>query len=569
MTRFRSRFLEGLKAWISSFSAADKSRPLRSRLGIALTLTGLLFGLVLGCGSSSFNFTNTGQSLQTRGVNDPIILGTTAKLRTLDPADAYEFWSGNLLHNLGDRLYSYELDSTDLRPQLAKALPQVSSDGLTYTIPLRQGVVFHDGTAFNAEAMAFSLRRFMENGGQPSFLLSDVVSSIQATGEFELTIRLKQPFVAFPKLLAFTGLCAVSPAAYTLGEGQFEPDRFVGTGPYRLAQLGTDSLKLEVFDQYWGDPPANVGINVQRYSNSAMLFNAFRTGAIDVAYQSMDVVQTRTLQDRAQQAGWQVVEGTGLGIYYLSVNVKSSPLDQLPVRQAIAAAMNRALLRERVFLGQVEPLYSLIPNAMAGAQPVFRQRYGQDDFGEARTLLSKAGYSPNHPLTLELWYRSNITNDQLAANLIRAAADRGLAGALVIQLQGVESATAYQNLDRGIYPLFLLDWSADFFDPDGYIQPFLYCSEGSAQTGCAAGPSKGQGSFYYNDRVNALIEQQRRIADSASRSKLLDEIQDILANDVPFIPLWQSKAYLYVQRGITGGQFQTPQKVPFWTLARS
>ncbi|HEY9824838.1 MAG TPA: ABC transporter substrate-binding protein, partial [Stenomitos sp.] len=165
--------------------------------------------------------------------SDRVVIGTTSKYRTLDPADAYEVFSGNLLYNLGDRLYDYETGTGKLKPKLATALPKVSGDGLTYTIELRKGVKFHDGTAFDAKAMAFSLQRFIENGGNPSGLLADPVKKIEATAPYELTITLKKPFVGFPNLLAFSGLVAVSPKAYKKGPGQFLPNEFVGTGPYK------------------------------------------------------------------------------------------------------------------------------------------------------------------------------------------------------------------------------------------------------------------------------------------------------------------------------------------------
>ncbi|MGB8699498.1 MAG: ABC transporter substrate-binding protein, partial [Thermosynechococcaceae cyanobacterium] len=173
-----------------------RSRRSVSLLGICLLLT-------VGCGRSAPPpGGGTG--------SDRVVIGTTAKYRTLDPADAYEVFAGNLLYNMGDRLYDYVSGSDQLQPKLASALPQVSEDGLTYTIPLRKGVKFHDGTPFDAKAMAFSLQRFIENSGQPSGLLGDPVKSIAATGDFELTITLKKPFAAFPNLLTFSGLVAVS-----------------------------------------------------------------------------------------------------------------------------------------------------------------------------------------------------------------------------------------------------------------------------------------------------------------------------------------------------------------------
>lgn len=115
------------------------------------------------------------------GVNNGrVTLGTTLKAETVDPADAYELFSGILLSNLGDRLYTYKPGTTELEPQLATALPNISADGLTYKIPLRTGVTFHDGSPFNAEAMAFSMQRFMQNGGRPAFLLSDKVAAVAA-----------------------------------------------------------------------------------------------------------------------------------------------------------------------------------------------------------------------------------------------------------------------------------------------------------------------------------------------------------------------------------------------------
>ncbi|MFM7192669.1 MAG: ABC transporter substrate-binding protein, partial [Microcystaceae cyanobacterium] len=189
-----------------------------------------------------------------------------------------------VVYNLGETLYTYQLGTTTLIPQLAQTMPTLSADGLTYTIPLRSGVKFHDGTSFNAEAMAFSLNRFIKNGGEPSFLLADTIDTVTVKDPQTLVIRLKEPFAAFPALLAFPGACAVSPKAYEIGEGKFNPESFVGTGPYRLTAFNSDSLRLEAFADYWGEKPKNAGINLQLYpSNPANLFNAFRTQAIDVA----------------------------------------------------------------------------------------------------------------------------------------------------------------------------------------------------------------------------------------------------------------------------------------------
>ena len=232
-----------------------------------IALFSCCFLLTVACNQQPQTTTTPSPTATTNG--DRITIGTTGQPRTIDPADSYEMSGLTLIYNLSDTLYTYKLGSTILTPQLATEMPTVSEDGLTYTIPIREGVTFHDNTPFNAEAMAFSLDRFMNNGGKPSFLLSDTINTVEATGEYELTITLKEPFSAFPALLAFPGACAVSPQAYEVGEGQFVPDNLVGTGRYQLSNFATDSVQLDVFENYWGEKPENKGIDLQIYPSAA------------------------------------------------------------------------------------------------------------------------------------------------------------------------------------------------------------------------------------------------------------------------------------------------------------
>ena len=494
--------------------------------------------------------------------SDRLTVGTTLKPRTLDPADSYELSGLNLIYNLSDRLYTYELGTTELKPQLATQMPEISPDNLTYTIPLRDDVIFHDGTPFNGEAMAFSLRRFMKNGGKPSFLLTDIVESIETTGEYEITIQLKRPFAAFTSLLAFTGACAVSPAAYEIGS--FNPNQFVGTGPYKLVKYNSDSVRLDVFDQYWGEKPRNQGVDMQIYSgNSANLFNSFRTGAIDLAYQSLDPEQVKNLQAGAKEQKWQVLEASGTAINYLVLNRNQKPLDNPKIRQAIAALIDRNLINQRVLQGQAEPVYSLIPSAFAAYQPTFADTYGDGNVAKAKQLLTEAGYSATNPAVVEIWYPSNSTTRALVATTLKAFAEQKLDGLIRFELQSVEGATAFSNLGKGIYQTFLSNWYPDFLDADNYIQPLLDCDRGSQAQGCQEGSAQSQGSFYYSQRMNQLIDQQRQTKDLATRKAIFAEIQELLAKDVPYIPLWQTKDYIFAQNSIRGVRLNPSQNIAF------
>jgi peptide/nickel transport system substrate-binding protein len=542
------------------------SLPQWRKLGQILGLCLLCFALAVGCnrdrGSISTQIASSDR--------DRIAIGTTLQPRTLDPADSYELAGLMVVYNLSDTLYTYKLGTTELQPQLAMAMPKVSEDGLTYTIPLRKGVVFHDGTPFNAEAMAFSLQRFVENGGEPSFLLSDTIKAIAATGEYELTVNLKQPFAAFPSLLAYPGACAVSPKAYQIGKDKFNPTQFVGTGPYRLAQYKNNSLRLDAFDRYWGEKPKNQGIDLQIYvGNQANLYNAFRSGAVDVAYQSLAPQQIKKLQEGAVSGNWQAIETLGTAVNFMTLNLNLEPMQQQAVRGAIAALIDRKFLIERVLQGQGEPVYSLIPKSFDVYQPVFEQIYGNANIDKAKKLLAEAGYSAQNPVTVELWHSSTSIPFSIVAAILKAIAKRDLDGAIQFEPNSIARTAFFTYVSQGIYQTAFSNWYPDFLDADNYVYPMLHCAKGSAAKGCQEGGSQNQGSAYYSDRVNQLIEQQRQEQNSQKRKAIFAEIQASLARDVPYIPLWQTKDYAFARNGIGGVKINPSQTFPFWTIERS
>ncbi|MEA5577745.1 ABC transporter substrate-binding protein [Anabaena sp. UHCC 0451] len=533
-----------------------------------LSLFSLCLLLAVSCTPSPQTNTPTSGAVNTPAGDGRITIGTTSKPRTLDPADAYELASLGLVFNMSDRLYTYEPGSTEIKPQLATALPKVSADGLTYTIPLRQGVVFHDDTPFNAKAMEFSIQRFIENKGKPSFLLSDTIDSVKATGDYELTIKLKKPFAAFPSLLAFSGVCPVSPKAYEIGAGKFKPNIFVGTGAYKLAQYGTDSLRLDVFDKYWGEKTANKGINVQIQTSPVNLFNAFKTGAVDVAYLSLQPDQIRSLEAGAKNGDWQAITAQGSVVSYMVLNRNQKPLDKPEVRSAIASLIDRPLLNERVLLGQADPLYSMIPTTFNVSQPLFKDKYGDGKFEEAKKLLTTAGFSQQNPAKVQIWYPASSPTRSLAAQTLKSLADTKLDGILQLEVKTVEGATFFKEISKGLYPVALLDWYPDFLDPDNYVQPFLACEKGSETKGCEDGGSQTQGSFYYSETMNKLIAQQRKEQNPEARKKIFADIQNQVVTDVPYVPLWQNKDYVFAQKGVTDVKLDPTQNLIYKTIKK-
>ena len=529
-------------------------------LGYYIGLFSLCLLFTVACGGGG------NQPAATTPSDGRVAIGTTLSARTLDPADAYEIFPGILLYNLGDRLYTYAPGTTNLEPQLATEMPTVSDDGLIYVIPLREDVTLHDGSPFNAEVMAFSIQRFMENGGRPAFLLAEKIDTVESTGEYELTVTLKQPFAAFTALLTFWGVTPIAPDAYTIGDGQFKPEEFIGSGPYKLASFSSDVIKLDANPDYWGEAPSNDGIDIQIFTSPANLYNTFRSGGLDVAYQTLDPDQIAALEREADQGGWNVIEAGSTVVNYMSLNQKIAPFDDLNVRKAVATMIDRNLINERAFQGQAEPLYSLIPQSFDVHEPVFEAVYGDGDYEKSREFLEEAGITEANPLEFEIWYPTASTTRSVVANTLKEAIESNLSGLVTVQVQTAESATLWENVEKGIYPSVLANWYPDYFDPDNFVKPFLSCSEGSEETLCEKGATQGNGSFYYSSKTNDLLDKQSAEQDESVRSGLFKELQQTMVDDVPYIPLWQNKDYVFAASGVEGVGIEPNQQFLLWQI---
>lgn len=558
----RLRQMQSWHRWRASLLSQPISRRRLLKASQYVGLFSLVWLLAVSCGGSQ-PATQAGEA-----ASDRVSIGTTLSARTLDPADAYEIFPGILLYNMGDRLYTYAPGSTELVPQLATDMPTVSEDGLTYTIPLRDDVTLHDGTPFNAEVMAFSIQRIIENGGRPSALIADKIESATAAESGELVIQLKQPFAAFPALLTFWSMTPVSPEQYAVGAGSFKPDTFIGSGPYKLASFSSDVIKLDVNEDYWGEKPENGGIDIQVFTSAVNLYNTFTSGGLDVAYQTLDPEQIAKLESDAASNDWQVIEAGSTVVNYLSLNQKIAPFDDLNVRKAVAAMIDRQLISDRAFSGQAEPLYSLIPKSFEVYDPVFEAAYGDGNYEEAREFLTAAGITEANPLAFEIWYPSASTPRAVAANTIKQSVEQELPGLVNITVSTAESATLWDNVEKGAYTSVLSNWYPDYFDPENFVQPFLTCEEGSAESLCTVGATQSNGSFYYSDIANQLVEQQNAEQDEAKRNQIFGELQELMVDDVPYVPLWQTKDYVFTTADVSGVDIEPNQQFLLWQIEK-
>ena len=483
---------------------------------------------------------------------DTIVIGTTDKIISLDPANAYDYMSVNVIQNVMDGLLRYKPGTTELEPDLAESYT-VSSDGLVYTFNIRQGVTFHDGSPLNATVVKWSIDRAMQMEGDPAFLLTEVVNKTEVTGPYQVKIYLKYPFAAFPAIVAFTVAYPVTPTVYTTTD--FLTDNIVGTGPFKLKEFIRDQrIVLERNDNYW-DPtykPKVKYIVIKFYDTATALKQALEAGEIDIAYRTLT---PEDINSYIQNNGTNFIinEAPSPVIRYLVINVKR--ITDVRVRQALAAAVNRTAIVDQVFLGQAENLYSMIPKGMWSHKDVFFEKYGEANITKAVQLLRDAGYSENNKLTIDLWYTPTHygpTEEDVALTIKSSWEATGL---ITVNIKSAEWAQYRDNWRNGVMDVFLLGWYPDYLDPDDYVFPFLQ-SAGAASLG----------SFYNDSTMDQLLENARKTSNITERTQLYEQVQEKLAEDVPYIPLWQAKQYVVYKIGIKGVILDATQIFRYYTL---
>ncbi|MCS7234075.1 MAG: ABC transporter substrate-binding protein [Synergistetes bacterium] len=478
---------------------------------------------------------------------DTIVIGTTDRIVTLDPANAYDYLSCNVIRNIMSGLVDYKPGTLEIVPALAERW-EISSDGLIYTFYLRKGVKFSDGTLFNARAVKFSIDRVFKLNGDPSFLLTDVIDSVEVVDDYTVRIKLRYPFAPLLSVMAFTVSFPVSPNAYN--DREFS-DIGVGVGPYKVRKWTKDEeLILEVNPNWYGPAPKAKVIVIRFYENSQSLKVAIEKGEVDIAYRTLN---PEDILDLKKDDKLKVYEKESPAIRYIVFNVKREPFNNINVRRAIAYAIDREMITKRVFKDTAFPLYSMIPVGIWGRLDVF-PKYDRE---KAIGLLRGAGYSESKPLSIELWYTPTHYGFMEAdvAQMLKLMLEA--TGIIRVDVKYAEWATYVEYFERGIMGIFLLGWYPDYIDPDDYIWPFVHSSS-----------SPSLGSFYSNPKMDEILLRARQTPHVEGRSKVYEEAQRLLAEEVPYIPLWQLKQYCVAKPEIKGILLEPTQIFRYYLLYR-
>ena len=478
-----------------------------------------------------------------------IIVASSGKIESLDPARASTLKSLQLLSSLGDTLY--ELNSEGkLIPELASGMPSFSKDKLQIIIPLRRDVLFHDGTVFNSNAIKFSFERFKRIGTM-NYILGNKIKSIETPSEYKVIINLNKPSSSINGLLTAIYLTPISPTFYEDYSDKFLNDQFIGTGKYILKRFSNEIQIIEPNLNYWGDKPLNEGISFIGYSNSSSLFGALKSKQIDVLLSnSIDDSQRHNLNLLSKNNKIKEGNSPATEISFISLRTNSYPLNNNNVRLAIAKSLNRGLISDKVSYGLRQPSRSLVP-------PIYKKNnqelWPEYDPIEAKMLLQKEGYCNGNILEIPLTYRSNVPADKLIALFWQDDIKNTLNECIKIRLNGVESTTIYKNLNLGIYTAVILDWTGPYSDPEAYLTPLLSCTDLIGEN-CKKGESVYSGSFWGSNKVQKLFLQSENLNGKERLAKLI-ELETIASKSIPYIPIWISSQKAWSQNQVSKPTF--------------
>ena len=473
---------------------------------------------------------------------DAITWATYRPVQTIDPIQAFDYPDNTAVTLLCESLLRQHPDGSIVDGLATASHP----DDTTLVLEIKEGATFWDGSPVTAEDAVYSLKRNMDErlaGFYGSVFAR--VESIEATGEREVTIRLEQPDTWLEgELSQMPGVVVQKAYAERQGKRFGTPaGGTMCTGAMKLdAWTGGDALVAVRNDDYWGERPSSVGrVELRGVPDDANLTNGLLTGEIDGTYLAGPLATADQLKASGEVT---LYEGPSYATDALVVSAAEGPLADVRVRQALSKAIDR-----RAYIASAYKGTALLPRTLANpgtwgyGRDVFQADWDrlpepELDVEAGRRLVEGAGATGQ---TITIGMTEEIPNLATVAQVVRTAAE---AIGLKVKLKAV-SAANYIN--------FFVDpkaWSSvdafptvnypDYADPAAFYATFAL-------------PGGSQNySGYENPRVTELLEEARTTADPQRRAELVAEAGDVLAEELPWIPIVAPATVLIMSNEITG-----------------
>lgn len=451
------------------------------------------------------------------------------RIQTLDPVYQTMAIDSFIIANIYDTLTWFTRD-LEFVPRLALSW-ETPDNALTWNFKLRPGVVFHDGTPFDAHSVKFHFDRIKDpatNSKRQTKVLK--LDGVDVVDDLTVRFRMKEPYSVWPVTLrdAFGGI--VSPTAVQkYGNEQFTQHP-VGTGPYKVAlQEQGERIILQKNHDYWNaDQYHAEEVELRVVGEPTTRLILLEQNAIDIT----PVTFAHT--DVAEKTGKiKIINTPYMQVRYVGLNTRKPPFDNVLVRRAANMAINRADLVKYAFRGNADPLLGPLPSAL----PQFNKNMKTSDYNpdEAIRLLKEAGHADG--LDVVMWTMDDIGDTNLGV----VVADQLRRVGIRVEIIRYDRNVYWDMFDpyitntgeryptkEGVFDMFAAGWVGGEH-PHSYLDP-LYRSNSSSNN-----------SFFKNDEVDNLLMETLRIGDDAERQKVYDRIQEILVEEAPWIYCYSSR----------------------------
>ncbi|MBV7378080.1 ABC transporter substrate-binding protein [Maritimibacter dapengensis] len=464
-----------------------------------------------------------------------LIVGQIAEPKSLDPAAVTAQNDFRIVVNMYEGLVRYAPGTLEVEPLLAESW-EVSDDGTEYTFMLKEGVTFHDGTPFNAEAVKFNFDRmlnedhpFHNTGPFPLAFFFSAVQSTDVVDDLTVKFTLNEPYAPFLSNLAYPTGLLVSPAAVEANGADFGRNP-VGTGPFKFAEWrSNEAVVVEKNPDYHGDMAGTEAVVFRPITDANTRVAEMLSGGIDVM-----VEVPPTALSEFQGDGYQVVEQAGPHVWFLILNAKEGPFADKLVRQAANYAINKEALVNEVLEGTAEVAAGPTPPAFAWAYNDELDPYPYDP-DKAKELLAEAG-AEGAELTFYVTEGGSGMLDPIPMGTA-IQADLNAVG-FDVKIETYEWNTFLGEVNPGLEgkaDMAEMAWMTN--DPD--TLPFL-----ALRT--EAFPDQGgfNSGYYSNPEVDELLSKARVATDQDERAALYKEMQAIVQEDAPwvFVANWKQNA---------------------------
>jgi peptide/nickel transport system substrate-binding protein len=459
-----------------------------------------------------------------------IIVGLQAEPTTLDSQQISDYNSHRAAYGIYDTLLHFKDESTEVEPGLVEAW-DISDDGLVYTLHLRQGIKFHDGTDFNAESVKFNLERqidpnhpYHDTGEFPYAEFTwGMVDKVEVVDDYTVNITLKEIFAPFLNHLAMHPAAMVSPAAVEKYGADFSSHP-VGTGPFKFVSWTPGvEVVLEKNPDYWRGAPHIDKVIYRPIIEDQSRLTELEAGGVNFIVN----VPPDDLARLKEDSRFSVVEQPGMHTWWVAFNQSKAPFNDTRVRQAMNYAVNKKAIVDNLLKGTgTLAINPLPPVVWSYTDDIQRYDYNPE---KAKELLAEAGYPDG--FSCSFWVPESGSGMQQPVAMGTAIQADLKAVGIDCQIQTFEWGTYLDKVivppDKAEFDLFEMSWIGDNGDPDNHLYILL-----SGDQWPPAGYNMG---FYKNDQVDAILQEARTTLDRAKRTELYQQAQKLIAEDPPWI----------------------------------